>query len=105
MSHTFKAVNSVAKEHDELDLIGSSRSSTTIIGDEAPPIEEQKFTIKLRVSRTRNASQGGESIQATGKRVRTVSLSAAENDANSGQKKQKMQDRKAVRSPFLLLSL
>ncbi|OAX35586.1 hypothetical protein K503DRAFT_358854, partial [Rhizopogon vinicolor AM-OR11-026] len=95
MSHAFEAVSSVAKEHDELDVIGSSRSSTTIFGDEAPPIEEEKFTIKLRVSRTRNASQGGESVQATGKRVRTISLSAVENDGNSGQKKQKMQDKKA----------
>ncbi|OJA12457.1 hypothetical protein AZE42_08057 [Rhizopogon vesiculosus] len=91
MSHTFEPVNSVAKEHDELDVIGSSRSSTTIIDDEAPPIEED---IKLHVSRTRNALQGGESIQATGKRVRTVSLSTVENGANSGQKKQKMQDKK-----------
>lgn len=100
MSHTLGVVNSVAKEHDELDIIGSSRSSTTLIGDQTPPVEEEKATIKLRVSHTCNDLQAGQSIRATGKRVRTESISAVE---NGGQKKQKMQDKKAVHSPFLLM--
>jgi SWI/SNF-related matrix-associated actin-dependent regulator of chromatin subfamily A member 5 len=100
MSHTFGTVDSVAKEHDELDVIGSSRSSTTVIGDGTPSVEEDKYTIKLRVPRTRIASQAGESTLAVGKRVRT--LSAVGHDGNSGQKKQKMQDKKAVGSPLLL---
>ena len=105
MSLTFGA-DSVAKleEHDELDLIGSSRSSTTLVGDGAPTVEHNNFTIKLRARPTPNALKGGESIQTTGKRVRTVSLSAIENEGNSGPKRQKMQDKKAVGSLFFLLS-
>jgi SWI/SNF-related matrix-associated actin-dependent regulator of chromatin subfamily A member 5 len=88
MPYTLGAVNYVAKGYDELDVIDGSRSSTTVIGDGTPPV----------------ALQGGEDTQATGKRVRTLSLSAAENGGNFGQKKQKLQDKKAVGSPFLLLS-
>lgn len=104
MPYTLGAVNYVAEGYDELDVIDGSRSSTTVIGDGTPPVEEDQSTIKLRVSHTRNALQGGEDTQATGKRVRTLSLSAAENGGDFGQKKQKLQDKKAVGSPFLLLS-
>lgn len=96
MSHSFGPVVSLDAEPDELDVIASSRSSTTLIGDGSPPVEEEKPTIRLRVSPSRNDLQSGENILMTGKRTRTTSFSATDNGANS-QKKQKMQDKKAVR--------
>jgi hypothetical protein len=96
MSHSFEPVIFRDAESDELDVIASSRSSTTLIGDGSPPVEEGKPTIRLRVSPSRNDLQNGENIQMMGKRARTTSFSAINNGANS-QKKQKMQDKKAVR--------
>jgi SWI/SNF-related matrix-associated actin-dependent regulator of chromatin subfamily A member 5 len=96
MSHSFGPVDFSDVEPDELDVIASSRSSTTLIGDGSPPVQEEKPTIRLRVSPSRNDLQSGEDIQMTGKRVRTSSFSAIDNGTNS-QKKQKMQDKKAVR--------
>lgn len=96
MSHSFGPVNLLDAEPDELDIIASSRSSTTLIGDGSPPVEEEKLTIRLRVSPSRNDLRSGETIQMAGKRVRTTSFSAIDNGANS-QKRQKIQDKKAVR--------
>lgn len=94
MSHSFGPVNLLDAEPDELDVIASSRSSTTLIGDGSPPVEEEKLTIRLRVSPSRNDLRSGENIQMAGKRVRTTSFSAIDNGANS-QKRQKIQDKKA----------
>jgi len=102
MTSTFGTVEGT--EHDELDVIDSSRSSMTLIGDGPPPVKEEKLAIKLRVSPSRNALQGGENIQTAGKRVRTVSLSVIDNNPNS-RKKQKMQDNKAVGSIFCHVKL
>ncbi|KIJ64208.1 hypothetical protein HYDPIDRAFT_28649 [Hydnomerulius pinastri MD-312] len=72
-------------EADELDVIGvsSSTRSTTVVGDTTPPYDDKHKIASMDAS---GFADGG---RVTGKRTRTTSFSG------EGQKKQKMQDKKA----------
>ncbi|KAH7906758.1 P-loop containing nucleoside triphosphate hydrolase protein [Hygrophoropsis aurantiaca] len=85
------AMIDLTEDIDELDVLGSSRSSTTLIDDLSPPTMIVKTGVRLSM---RPRQPGGEpdlSETNAGKRARRLSVSGLE----PGQKKQKMEDKKA----------
>lgn len=73
---------------DELDVIDASTRSTTVVGDATPP---NKTPRKMKLDTLIIPAPKG-------KRLRTHSLSEKDNPLAGNRKKQKMENRKAVRT-------